>query len=132
MPTLHTRPISIIPSHLGQLISEIMMREHRYWLSRLDANAVVPTRVCIDRRDAEAVVCFPVLSKELGRCAEAVDQRAFASRAVGVGEEMESLETGGLGEVCVVGMRFEAFAGIGRVFGGQVGCEVVECACNSG
>jgi hypothetical protein len=37
-----------------------------------------------------------------------------------VGEHVQSLQAGCFGEVGIVGVRFEAFAGVGCVFGGQV------------
>lgn len=64
--------------------------------------------------------------EELARCFEAVHKRAFPSRALSVGEEMQSLQSGRLGEICIVVVRLEVFAGICSVLARKVGCEVIE------
>ena len=48
---------------------------------------------------------------------EAVDQEGGSAGAVGVREEVEGLEAGGVGEVCRVGVGSQCQGGVGAVFG---------------
>jgi hypothetical protein len=57
-----------------------------------------------------------------------VDEEGGAAGAVGVREQVEGLETRRVGEVRVVGVRFERDVGVGGVGGGEVRGEVVEAA----
>lgn len=45
---------------------------------------------------------------EVRSSSETVDKSRFAARAVSVGEEMEHLQTAGVGEVCCVSMDRES------------------------
>ena len=57
---------------------------------------------------------------------EAVYEERGSACAFGVGEEVEHLETGWVGEVRSVCVGWEGKSGIGCVFHGEIGCEVVE------
>ena len=79
-------------------------------------------------RDAgEDGVSLGVRSTQLGGAGEAVDEEGGAACA-GVGEEVEELQAGGVGEVGCVGVGGEGEGGVGGVFHGEVGGEVVEGA----
>lgn len=66
-------------------------------------------------------------STQLGGAGETVDEEGGAACA-GVGEEVEELQAGGVGEVGCVGVGGEGEGGVGGVFHGEVGGEVVEGA----
>ena len=63
----------------------------------------------------------------MGGAGEAVDEEGSAACA-GVGEKVEELQAGGVGEVGCVGVGGEGEGGVGGVFHGEVGGEVVEGA----
>ena len=62
-------------------------------------------------------------------CLEAIDEEGGSTCAGGMGEEVEELQASGVSEVGGVGVGREGNVGIGSVFGGEVGCEVVEATC---
>lgn len=92
------------------------------------ADAGVAAGVGVDGDRAEEVVGLGVFVAEEGGGFEAVDEEGGAAGAVGVGEQVEGLEAGGVAEVGVVGVGVEGEGGVGGVFGGEVCREVVEAA----
>ena len=106
-----------------------MVIQNRSWLGRLDADALITTGVAIHPYLAECPIGLLVLVKELARSLETIHERALASRAFGVGKEMQGLQSGRLGKIGVVVVGLEAFARVCRVLARQIGREVVESAC---
>lgn len=92
----------------------------------LNADAFVSTGMAIDPDFSEYSIGLPVLMKKLACCFEAVYKRAFPSRALSMGEKMQSLQSGRLGEIGIVVVRLEVFAGICSILARKVGCEVIE------
>ena len=97
-------------------------------MSRLNRHALVSGRVAGDMHGTQDRISLGILLEELRDDGKAVDERGLAARAVGVGEEVQGLQTCGCCEVRIVVVGFEGFACVGCVFGGEIGCEVVETA----
>ena len=91
------------------------MSNNRMRILRLNTDSLIPARVGPDTDSRKQFIISLISSVEFLRCAEPVDEGAFATRAFGMREQVQSLEASGLGEVCVVGVRLEAFACVGGV-----------------
>lgn len=125
------RAVSVVPAHLCQEAALRIVFQYRLRRCRLQADPGVAARVRVDSRLREPQVRVLVFNVQRGGGSEAVDQRAAAAGAVGVGEQVQGLQASGFGEVSVVVVRLEAFGRVGSIFGRKVGSEVVEAACKS-
>jgi hypothetical protein len=73
-------------------------------------------------------MCLGILIFELIGAGETIDEEGLPTAAVGVGKQVEGLESGWISEVGIVGMGREGEGGISRVFHSEIGGEVVEAA----
>ena len=92
------------------------------------ADFLVSTRVRSDFASAQYFVEVWVSFVEMSGGSETVDKSTFATRAIGVGEKVEHLETAWIGEVCCVSVDWESESSVCGVGGVDGGGEVPESA----
>jgi hypothetical protein len=73
-------------------------------------------------------MCFGILIFELLGAGETIDEEGLPTAAVGMGKQVEGLESGWISEIGIIGMGREGEGGISRVFHSEIGGEVIEAA----
>lgn len=125
-PTSLSSPVIVVPADLVDAVQLSVVLDNRLQGRRLYTNIIITTRMVWLSLNHEGFQIFHVFIAHQRGSLKPVHKQARAPLAIGMGQQMEQLESSWVSEICIIGVSSKEFRRISGILEGQVCREVPE------